>query len=451
MNNKNTKKQEKSFIKQVFSIAIPVALQCMLQSSFSIVDQLMIGQLGETSIAAIGLAGKFYGIFTVILGAISTVLGITISQYLGKKSYNDVSKSFSVNTGFGLILAVLFTLLTVLFPEQIMSIYTKEVTSQKIGASYLVIISLTYLMAAFNFCFSTFLRCLEKAMLPLYATIIASIVNTVLNYLLILGKAGFPALQEKGAAIATVVSQAISLIIILIGFFAAIKKENLKLKINFKLEKKEWKNLFSIALPLFICELLWVLGENIYAVIYGHLGNNTCAAMTLSYPVQGFMIGALSGLSSAAGIIIGKSLGSGETDKAYLNGKKFIFVSLIFSMLFSLIIILLSDFYINIYNVNNEVKVLGKKVLFVFAIFMIVKVQNMVLAGGVIRSGGNTRITMWIDIIGTWLFGVPLGLLSAFVLQLPIYVVYGILSMEEVVRLLIAIVVFKKKIWIKTL
>ena len=207
----------------------------------------------------------------------------------------------------------------------------------------------------------------------------------------------------------------------------------------------------GILAPILVCEFMWSLGENVYAAIYGNIGTDACAAMTMTGPIQGLMIGALSGLAQAAGILIGKSLGNEEYDKAYKDSKRLMWYGLAGSLVLSVALVLLGKFYVRIYNVEPQVRTMAYQLLVVFAIVSPVKVQNMILGGGIIRSRGKTQYVMWVDLIGTWIFGVPLGLLSAFVFDLPITYVYFILSMEEVVRLLISVVIFRKKRWMRTL
>ena len=211
-------KQENNFLKTVCNIAIPVALQCMLQSSFSMVDQIMIGQLGSVSIAAVGLAGKFSSIFSVVVAAIATVAGIMIAQYMGKQEREEVDKSFSVNLIAAIALAVIFTVLCVFFPQKIIGIYTEDVQTCEVAASYLRIIAITFLPMAGASLLSTMLRCMEKASLPLYASIVAAVINTVLNYVLIFGKFGFAQMGVEGAAIATAISQIANLLFMFIAF-----------------------------------------------------------------------------------------------------------------------------------------------------------------------------------------------------------------------------------------
>lgn len=443
--------QEKSFFKTVCNIAIPVMMQCMLQSSFSIVDQIMVGQLGSTSIAAVGLASKFSSIFSVVVAAIATVAGIMISQYIGQQEKNAVDKSFSVNLIAALILAVIFTFLCISFPGQIMTIYTKESDICEIAKVYLKIISLTFIPMAGATILSTMLRCMEKATVPLYASLFSAIVNTVLNYILILGKFGFNQMGVRGAAIATVVSQIVNCMIMLVAFVHIYQKEKRHFAFSLNLGAEGYRQYAVMLIPILITEFMWSLGENVYASIYGHMGTQACAAMTLTNPIQGLFIGALSGISQAAGIIIGKNLGRRNYDKAFQDSKRLVLYGLFGAIALSILLIMLRDVYINIYQVDDTVKYMTRNVLLAFACIAPVKVLNMILAGGIIRSGGKTKLVMWIDLTGTWIFGVPLGLITAFLLNLPIFWVYFILSLEEAVRLFIAFIVFHKKSWMHSL
>ena len=204
-------------------------------------------------------------------------------------------------------------------------------------------------------------------------------------------------------------------------------------------------------LPLLVCEVSWSLGENIYAAIYGHMGTDASAAMTLTNPIQGLLIGALCGLSQAASVIIGKKLGNEEYDNAYRASKKLIWYGACAAAVLSLIVILTNTLYVEIYQVEDIVKQLTGQILVAYALVAPFKVLNMILGGGIIRSGGKTKYVMCIDMIGTWCFGIPLGLLAAFVLNLSISQVYFILSLEECIRFAISLVVFRKRSWMNQL
>ena len=441
MNRKN------SFFASVCALAVPVALQSMLQASFSIVDQIMIGQLGSVSVAGVGLAGKFASIYSVIVSAVGVVAGIMISQYLGQKNSREVRRSFFVNLLIALGLAGVFTLLCGGFPGQIMGLYTTDAPMGQAASSYLRIITATFLPIAGATLLSTLLRCMEKAQLPLYASIASAVLNTALNYVLIFGKLGLPTMGANGAAIATVISTWVNFLLMLV----MLGRNGSVLKASGRAGKFNLRQYLSMLLPILVCEFLWSLGENIYAAIYGHMGTEASAAMMLINPIQSLVIGALCGLSQAASVIIGKKLGSREYDDAYRDSWRLIRYGFIGSVILSVLVVLASPMYVEIYQVDAAVKLLTRQILTAYALVAPFKVLNMIAGGGIIRSGGKTNYVMFIDMIGTWVFGVPLGLLSAFVWKLPIPYVYFLLSLEECVRFAITVFILRGKRWMQSL
>lgn len=209
--------------------------------------------------------------------------------------------------------------------------------------------------------------------------------------------------------------------------------------------------LASVLLPLFVCEASWSLGENVYAAIYGRMGTEQSAAMTLTAPIQGLAIGALCGLSQAAGVIVGKRLGGEDYDGAYRAAKRLMVYGAVGASVLCAVVFLTSGAYVEIYQVSRTVKRLTRQILLVYALAAPFKVLNMILGGGILRSGGRTAYVMGIDMLGTWGFGVPLGLLGAFVWRLPIASVYLLLSLEECIRFAISMAVFRRKRWMRQL
>lgn len=209
--------------------------------------------------------------------------------------------------------------------------------------------------------------------------------------------------------------------------------------------------LASVLQPLFVCEASWSLGENVYAAIYGRMGTEQSAAMTLTAPIQGLAIGALCGLSQAAGVIVGKRLGGEDYDGAYRAAKRLMVYGAVGASVLCAVVLLTSGAYVEIYQVSRTVKRLTRQILFVYALAAPFKVLNMILGGGILRSGGRTAYVMGIDMLGTWGFGVPLGLLGAFVWRLPIASVYLLLSLEERIRFAISMAVFRRKRWMRRL
>lgn len=442
-------KKPDTFFRSVCRLAIPAALQSMLQSSFSMVDQIMIGQLGETCVAGVGLAGKFASMYSVVIAAVGAAAGIMIAQYLGQKNSAEARRSFFRNLLLGLGVAGLFTAVCALLPEPVMRIYTKDAQTRQAASAYLALISGTFLPMAGSALLSAAFRCAEKPELPLYAGIASAVLNTGLNDILIFGKCGFSAMGAAGAAIATVAAQCVNFLLLLLfakrlSFLRAEKAPRAA-------ERLRWSGYLSVLLPLLLCEASWSLGENVYAAIYGRMGTAESAAMTLTAPIQGLVIGALCGLSQAAGVIVGKKLGGGDYDGAYRAAKRLMVYGAVGAAALSALVVLTSGAYVEIYRVERTVKLLTRQILFVYALAAPFKVLNMILGSGILRSGGRTAYVMGIDMLGTWGFGVPLGLLGAFVWKLPIAYVYLLLSLEECVRFAVSMAVFRRRRWMTRL
>lgn len=433
------------FYKTLLKIAIPVTLQSMLQASFSIIDQVMIGQLGEASISSVGLCGNFTLIFTVIIGAVSTVAGILMAQFIGSDDKREAWCSFWVSTLTSIIISSLFFLSSFLFTKNILSLYTKDFEVIDVGQVYFKIIAFTYIPIAIANIVSSYLRCIEHATIPFISSFISVLINTSLNYIFIFNYD----MGIKGAALATLISQLVNLLFIIIGFIYITRKD--KPIVCLKFNKLSLNDYLIMIFPILISEFLWSLGQNVESSIYGHLSTSSLAAYTLTCPIQCLFVGALSGLSAAAAIMIGKQLGKKDYDGAYNDSKKIMYLGLVLSICISFILMIFAGNYTNLYKVDNYVKDIGKTILIVFALYAPVKVENMILGGGIIRSGGNTKLIMIIDIIGTWCVGIPLCLIATYIFKWDIVGIYALLTTEEVFRLIVSLIVFKKRKWLISL
>lgn len=421
--------------------ALPITGQSLLSSSFSLIDQLMVGQLGTVSVAAVGIAGKFSSFYTILLAALVSAYGIMLSQYAGAGDGEGEAHSFRLASLFSFLLTLLFLLPSLLLPEAVMGLYINDGDTVREASRYLFIVSLGFPAQAATLIFSTILRSHERASFPMYASLASALVNSSLNYLFIftLGRGA------GGAAEATVISQYTAAFLVIIPSLKMMKRAEGKKGDDYV------KAFFRIFLPIVFCEFFWGLGENVYASVYGHLGRESAAAYSLTGPVQSLMIGALTGLSQASGILIGKDLGRKDYDGAYSHSRTIVRYGVIFSIMLSLILIFVRRSYLSLYSVESTVSSPASALLLVYAFYAPVKVSNMIIGGGIIRAGGRTDLSMYVDFVGTWCIGVPLALLTSRVFRLPVYLVYAALSAEEVVRLGIVGRIWVKKKWMESI
>ena len=438
---------KETFEKQVINIAIPVALQSMLQSSFSMIDQIMVGQLGEKSISAVEIAGKPGFIYSVVVGAVCTIAGIMISQYIGKKDRESEEKSICVNFLVMMLTGIAFFFISRMFPLQFIRLFTNDARVISEGSVYLGIIGWTFIPLGITNIIGAAIRCRGKSSWPLYVGFVSATLNTGLNYCLIFGNYGMPMLGVKGAAYASVISQVAGAVLIIVMFFRLYGR----IRYSVSLGKEKYWQYLSMLIPIVINEFLWSVGQSINTFVYGHMSTDELAGMSLTGSLQGLTIGALSGIAQAAGILVGKRLGEGQYDQAYQESKKLCVYGFIGSILFSVTIMALKTPYVHLFNVSDDVRAIGLALLTAFAALMPIKVLNMILGGGIIRSGGRTKYIMMIDMLGTWLIGVPIALVTGLVFKLPIVWVYFMLSQEEVVRFIISIFMFRSRKWMNTI
>lgn len=345
-----------------------------------------------------------------------------------------------------LALAALTVMACFFLPSTVAGIFTTDQKVIATAADYMRILAFIYPLSGMASILAVHMRCYSYAQYPLYISAVGAVVNTVLNYLLIFGNFGFPVMGVKGAAIASLISQMVNLLL-MIYFY----RKYCQFAFDLGMTSSEVKQYAVMLFPIVANELLWTLGQSVNTFIYGHMGTGELAGMSLTGPIQGLFIGALSGLSQAAGILIGRRLGKRDYESAYYDSKRLCVYGFIGSLVLSLVLILTRSSYINLYNVDEQVSHVGSQLLLAFAILAPIKVQNMILGGGIIRSGGRTKYIMIIDMMGTWLIGVPLGLFTGLVLKLPIVWVYFILSQEELFRFIVSIFMFRSLKWMNTI
>lgn len=449
MKNEIADNKSQSFLKTVLQIAIPVSLQALIANSLGMVDQIMIGQLGEVCVTAVGLGGRPCFILIYALGGICAAASIFASQAEGSGDRTRHSKIMRAAMSGCFLCVVPFFILSFFFPSFTLRFFTSDSSVIQTGSVYLKIVSASYFAEIILMSASAILRATGNAKVPLVTGFVSVATNTALNAIFIFGLFGFPEMAERGAAFATVIARFLEAAILII--FMATKNHPASIAKAFgaKCEKPFLKSFFMTAFPAIGNELLWAIGDAAYSAIYGHLGTFSLAAMTLTFPVQGLSVGFFSGLSASAAIIIGNNLGAASFEEAYKNSWRLIKYSVVGCAAMSAFLCFASGFYANLYEVDGAVKTVARDLLLIFSAYLPIKVLNMVVGSGIIRSGGETKYTLFLDVVGTYAIGLPLGLVSAFVFKLPVQAVYAILSVEEIWRLAMGVRRVKGKKWIK--
>ncbi|WP_339799525.1 MATE family efflux transporter [Paenibacillus sp. FSL R5-0744] len=426
--------EKENFYKSVYKIAVPVTLQSLLMALLNLTDQLMVGQLGDVAIASVGMSTKIYGIIAVVLAGLSTGVSIYAAQFWGNKDSKSVSQVLGLGLLVGFAFSFLFSAAVFIDSPLFLSMFTTDANVIDNGYIFLQIMSIGFVPVMLTMMYSAILRSTGHAKWPMYVSLIAVVLNIILNYVLIYGNFGAPALGLKGAAIATLISRVIECLLIIGAVYRYRLPGAVGLKNLFIIPRPLIRKFFGTTYPLLLTELIWVLGETAYAIIYSRMGTMEMTAMTITFPLQGLCIGLLSGLASAAGVLVGNRLGANETDIALDHAKKFIRLGIIISLIVGVIIAAGSKLYVSAFNISEDAKQMSIYIVIVFAGFLWAKVSNMIIAGGILNSGGDSKFVFSMESTATWLIGVPSGLLLSYVWKQPVYLVYLVISLEEVVR-----------------
>ncbi|MGL1894561.1 MAG: MATE family efflux transporter [Spirochaetaceae bacterium] len=439
------------FLKNIFRLMIPIALQNLIFSGLNMVDTLMIGQLGEESIAGVSLANQFFFILTLIYFGISGGSAIFTSQFWGAKKYDKIINILGVAIKLAVIVGSIFTIFGFFFPEVVLSVFTNDEEVINIGAGYLRITSLCYIVSGITFIFSGVLRSTGQVKLPLIISGISLMLNTIINYLLIFGSFGFPKLGVKGAAIATLISRIVEFSLLFL-----VQKINKSELLKFKLRDfyllGELKQKFrKTVLPVVLNEGFWAVGAAFYSAIYARMGTPEVASYQIQQTITNIFLIFVFGIGNASGILIGNKIGEGDLKTTYTYGKQLIILSIFIGVITGIFVYMFAPYLVSFFNVSSLVIDTANNLVKLFAIVLVFKSINITLIVGIFRGGGDTKTAMFMDIISVWCIGIPLGILAAFIFKLPIEIVYLIITIEELSKCIYGYYRLKSKKWMHIL
>lgn len=439
------------FNSALLTLSIPIMIQFFINSSLNLVDTIMIGNLGEASIAAVGFANVIYFLLIIAMFGISSGMAVFFAQYWGAKDIISIKKVQGISLISSLVLSSIFAILVFSFPQNIISIFSNDQQVVNLGAKYIKIIGPSYIFTAVSICYSTVLRSIEIVKIPMFASVFALLTNTVLNWILIFGLLGFPAYGVEGAAIATVIARFLEMIIILSIVYIKKYIPASSLSELFSFDYSFLKKTVKIAIPVLINECIWSFGISIYSVIYGRMGTSIAAAANITGTVERMAWILVFGMGGATSIMIGKKIGEGELDTAYKYGKRMLKYTTCVSFVVSIILILSASQILKLFNIEQENKNIAFGLLIIFAAFFILRSLSYMSCIGILRSGGDANFCLVTDLVGVWLFGVPLAFFSGLVWGFPVFIVYTIVNLEDCLKFFVYIFRFKSKKWIKNL
>ena len=426
---------DSDFWRITLRLAIPIALQNLLISSFSLIDTLMVGQLGDVALSAVGMAGQWSWMLNIALFGVISGTSLYISQYWGVRDIDGIHRTYGIALTSAVLIATAFALSGLLIPGGIVSIFNRDPAIIDAGSAYLSIAALSYPAVALSNILSTVLRSTERVRLPLAVSGVTAVCNAVLNYTLIFGKFGLPAMGVRGAALATVISSWMGPLLLLL--FSSFQKNILITSPArlFRFKRAQVGAFYRRAAPIILNESLWGLGTVIFNVIFSNLGYEYYAAVTIHKTFENIAFVLFVGFCNACCIMVGKSVGAGKVERAVMDSRRFAMIIPFVSLLAGAVIILLRAQLVSVFNMGGNISELTQRtaqtILLIYGLELPMRNIPYIMIVGIFRSGGDTTTGMRLDLFSQWMLSIPATFLAAFVLKLPFVVVYAIMYIFE--------------------
>lgn len=440
--------RKRSLRKEIVRLALPIALQQFMTALVGACDAIMLGKLSQDAMSAVSLATQVTFVFNLFMFAFMAGENMFVAQYYGKGDYTGISQVFSLVTKICGCIAVVFLAGTLFFPEQLMRILTNEETLIVLGSEYLRVIGISYVFSGIA---QTFLAIMKNCGAVNMSTLINGvmvILNIALNAVFIFGLSGFPKMGIKGAALATVLATVVQFLWSVGYVLCRIRAVKFSLR---SCEKKLFGRFWQKAVPLLINNLAWGIGFSMYSVIMGHLGTDAVAANGIANISKNLVVCFCLGLGNAGSIIVGKRLGADRLQEAKEVGETLTKTAIIAGIVSGLVLIALSPFITKMVDLTPTARGYLQKMLLISSYYIAGKSVNCMTIGGIFAAGGDSKFGMLCDSVTLWCIIVPLGCICAFILKLPVMVVYFVLNLDEIIKLPVVYKHYKKYKWIKNL
>lgn len=440
--------RKRSLRKEIVRLALPIALQQFMTALVGACDAIMLGKLSQDAMSAVSLATQVTFVFNLFMFAFMAGENMFVAQYYGKGDYTGISQVFSLVTKICGCIAVVFLAGTFFFPEQLMRILTNEETLIVLGSEYLRVIGISYVFSGIA---QTFLAILKNCGAVNMSTLINGvmvILNIALNAVFIFGLSGFPKMGIKGAALATVLATVVQFLWSVGYVLCRIRAVKFSLR---SCEKKLFGRFWQKTVPLLINNLAWGIGFSMYSVIMGHLGTDAVAANGIANISKNLVVCFCLGLGNAGSIIVGNRLGADRLQEAKEVGETLTKTAIIAGIVSGLVLIALSPFITKMVDLTPTARGYLQKMLLISSYYIAGKSVNCMTIGGIFAAGGDSKFGMLCDSVTLWCIIVPLGCICAFILKLPVMVVYFVLNLDEIIKLPVVYKHYKKYKWIKNL
>lgn len=434
----------KGFYSSLVAIAIPISLQALLQNFVNMLDTIMIGRLGSVEIAAVGLGNQIFFILNMILFGITSGGAVFIAQFWGRKDFEGIKRSLGLMTILAVIVAIIFTVLGLFIPNQLISLYSPDPEVIRVGGTYLRYVCLSYIPTAISFSITLALRSTERVKLPLFCTSISLVTNIIGNYLLIF----VAGLGVKGAALATFISRIIELVILVTWSYSHNYEICGRIKELLDFNKNFVFKFIKIAFPVIINETFWGLGTSVYNAIFAHAGTNAFTAYNITGTISQLTWVFCMGFGNGIGVLIGKKIGEKKIEEAKAYASRSMWFMPLIGICVGILLLPLSKLLPFFFNVEPEIIKTATSILMILIFMYPFNSFCMNWIVGVCRAGGDTIFSAVAEIIVLWCVAIPLGYVAAFVLHLSAPLIYLFFCSESIVKAIIGAIRVKSGKWL---
>ncbi len=443
----------RNFFKNMIKLALPIAFQQLLVSCAQLVDTAMVTKLGNVAVSAVGVSSRWIFLMNLFYFGISSGSAALISQFWGAKEKKNIQKSYGIALIFGAGVAVVFSLAMFTVPQYLIRVFTGEQEVIDAAVQYMRIVAFMGIFSAFNQISCTALRATERVNPPLVTSFISVAANTALNYILINGKLGFPALGIRGAALATLTSTALQSVLLFIVLRTSKDIFNGKLKEFFRVSKAFVRRFSIVCLPVVFNEVAWAIGTNIYVMVFARQGSEAYAGYTIFSSIEQIAFVFFVGICHACSIMTGKTIGEGNSDGAYKLAKKFVIMTPIIGIITGTIFMFIRNPVLSLLEIETQGAFdIASKLVMIYCLWLPIRNIPYTLIVGTFRAGGDTKVGIFYDCISLYLIGVPVVAILGLIVKVDFeYLLIAMYLCEDIPKSLMSIHRFRSKKWIKNL
>jgi putative MATE family efflux protein len=437
--------RDPEYFSEVKKIAMPIIIQQLMFSGLNLLGVIFVGQKGDASVAAVGLAGQVAFLLNLVHFGIISGAAMFTAQFWGRRDVPNLRRVLGLCLMLALSASLIFFVLSQFFSSQILRIYSKDAAVIALGTSYIRTFSWTFIFFAITFSYSFVMRSTGNVKTPSIISVAALILSTFLSYSLILGRFGFPEMGIQGAAVAAVIARLLECITLLLVIYAGNSPVAASVRELNDFDAKFFGKVIMPMLPVMLNELLWALGITTYNIIYGRMGTASYAAMNIVNTIEQVAFVLFIGVANATSVLVGNRIGAGKENEAYVYAGRSVGLGIVGGIIIGLLLQLVKGPVLSLYKVSPEVIENAGHVINVITFLLWLRVNNMTIVIGILRAGGDTRFSLFLDGVIIWLVGVPMAYLGANVWHFPVYLVYLCAMSEEATKWFLGIARYRSR------